>query len=144
MIRVAFRYDDPRLFSRLVTWFRGGDSAHCEASHEWTGLWHTCTSSSFIDEGVRQKRIYLSPTKWRIYEIPDVSAADVDAWFNLNHNKKYDVLGLVGFIWRRIKGSVNRLFCSEAVADILRLPSPHLYDLEVLESVCKRLGRRVQ
>jgi hypothetical protein len=144
MIRVAFRYNDDRLFSRLVTWFRGGDSAHCEVSHEWTDLWYSCTSASFMDGGVRQKRMLLPSTKWRIYEIPDVSPAEVVMWFERHHNKKYDTFGLFGFVWRRIRGSVNKYFCSEAVADMIRLPSPHLYDLELLESVCARLGRRIQ
>lgn len=144
MLRVAFRYNDDRLFSRAVTWLRGGDSAHCEISHEWRGEFHTCTSASFMDGGVRQKRIQLSPDKWRIYEIPQMRQTDVLEWFYQHHLKKYDIVGLLGFVWRRIEGSGRRFFCSEACADILRLPTPHLYDLRLLESVCARFGHRVQ
>lgn len=144
MIRVAFRYNDDRFFARVVTWLRGGDSAHCEVSHIWRKEWHNCTSASFMDGGVRQKQIQLTADKWRIYEIPGISVADVDEWFRDNHDKKYDVVGLIGFVWRRIEGSSKRLFCSEAVADIMGLPTPHLYDLRTLESVCARFGRRIQ
>jgi hypothetical protein len=144
MIRVAFRYNDERIFARLVTLVRGGDSAHCEISHIWRGDFHTCTSASFMDGGVRQKQIPLTADKWRIYEIDFVNAQDVTKWFEANHHMKYDVIGLLGFIWRRVEGSMNRWFCSEAVADIMKLPEPHLFDLRSLESVCARFGKRIQ
>lgn len=144
MIRVAFRYNDTRLFPRLVTLLRGGDSAHCEAANRWRGQYHTCTSASFMDGGVRQKTIELTADKWRIYEITDVSKLEIEEWFQANKDKKYDVVGLLGFVWRRITGSKNKLFCSEAVAEMIGLDNPHLYDLMLLESVCARLGRRVQ
>ena len=144
MIRVAFRYNDKRFFARAVTWLRGGDSAHCEAVSKWRGDFNTCTSASFMDDGVRQKQMPLPADKWRIYEIEGIDAKDVDEWFKKHRGKKYDVLGLVGFIWRRVEGSVRRFFCSEVVADIMGLPEPHLYDLRTLESVCARFGRRIQ
>ena len=144
MVRIAFRYGDTRFFARAVTFLRGGDSAHCELAHKWRGNFHTCTSASFIDGGVRQKQIELPADKWRIYEFNGISDKEVDEWFVANHNKKYDVIGLMGFVWRRIEGSAKRLFCSEAVADIIGLPEPHLYDLRALESVCARFGRRIQ
>jgi hypothetical protein len=97
-----------------------------------------------MDGGVRQKQIPLVADKWRIYEIEGITAADVNAWFEVNHDKKYDSIGLLGFVWRRIEGSARRLFCSEAAADIIGLPTPHLYDLRALESVCARFGRRIQ
>lgn len=144
MIRVAFRYNDERIFARLVTLVRGGDSAHCEVSHLWRGDFHTCTSASFMDGGVRQKQIPLTADKWRIYELDFVNDKSVVAWFEKHHGKKYDLIGLLGFLWRRVEGSVRRFFCSEVAADIIGLPHPHLYDLRALESVCARFGRRIQ
>ena len=143
MIRVAFRYNDDRIFARLVTFVRGGDSAHCEVANKWRGDFHTCTSASFMDGGVRQKQIPLTADKWRIYEM-DIANETVDEWFAKHHGKKYDVVGLFGFVWRTIEGSVRRFFCSEVAADIIGLPEPHLYDLRALESVCARFGRRIQ
>lgn len=142
MIRVAFRYGDKRIFARAVCWLRGGDSAHCEVSHRWEGEEALCTSASFMDGGVRQKTINLSPDKWRVYEM-DISPEDVVKWHRKHQGKKYDVLGLLGFIWRRVEGSARRFFCSEVSAEIMGLPEPQLYDLRTLESVCIRFGKRV-
>jgi hypothetical protein len=142
MIRVAFRYDDPRIFSRLVTLVRGGDSAHCEAAWDWTGTVHRCVSSSFLDGGVRNKTINLSPSKWRVYELP--ARQDPVTWGAAHAGRGYDVLGLLGIVWPVVGHSSHRWFCSEAVADILGLQRPQLFDLRSLESVCALIGRRVQ
>lgn len=143
MIRVAFRYNDKRLFARAVCLLQGGDSAHCEAAWSWDGLLHECVSSSLLDGGVRGKAIDLVPGKWRIYELPGSYTA-VTNWLELHKGERYDILGLLGFVFRRIKGWLRAWFCSEVVADIMQLPEPWRYDLALLESVCARFGRRVQ
>jgi hypothetical protein len=142
-IRVAFRYNDPRIFARLVCFVRGGDSAHCEASDRWEQESHSCVSSSFLDHGVRRKLLVLAPDKWRIYEIQEPTETVAD-WYRKNAGKGYDLLGLLGFFVRRISGEPNKYFCSEAVASMLRLPNPWAYDLMLLESVCAKIGTRVQ
>jgi hypothetical protein len=145
MLRVAFRYGDSRLFARAVCWFRGGDAAHCEAVPEWdtaTGE-HTCISSSFLDGGVRLKRMPLPADKWRIYEV-EVEAVRAWGWFFEHRGEGYDSLGLFGFVWRPIRGWARKWFCSEAVAAIMLLDKPESFDLVLLESVCNRFGRRVQ
>lgn len=143
MLRVAFRYNDPRPFARAVCWFRGGDSAHCEVSFQVESGQHTCVSASFLDGGVRCKTMPLPPEKWRVYEL-DVEDLRAWAWFSANAGANYDILGLLGFIWRPVKGSAHRWFCSEAAAAIIGLENPEAYDLILLESVCKRFGRKVQ
>ena len=35
-------------------------------------------------------------------------------------------------------------FCTEAAADIVGLPEPHLFDLRTFEAVVARFGRRIQ
>jgi hypothetical protein len=142
VIRIAFRYGDKRLFSRLVCLFQGGDSAHCEAAWSWRGATHDCVSASFLDGGVRRKAIALSPAKWRVYEVPG-EPLEVVEWYGRHAREGYDWLGLMGFVFRRIKGFANRKFCSEACASIMGLPDAHRYDLALLESVCMRYGRRV-
>lgn len=142
MIRIAFRYGDKRPFARLVCLLQGGDSAHCEVAWAWRSAVHDCVSASFLDGGVRAKTLSLEPAKWRVYEVPG-EPLDVLAWLHRNRRQKYDWLGLVGFVFRRIKGWSKRKFCSEVGAEILGLPDPWRYDLALLESVCIRLGRRV-
>jgi len=142
-LRVAFRYNDPRIFARLVCWVRGGDSAHCEVSDKWTGLSHSCVSASFVDKGVRRKQLWLAPEKWRIYEL-ELSPEVVADWYRKNAGKGYDILGLLGFLFRRVTGESNKYFCSEAGAAMLGYSNAWAYDLVLLESVCAREGKQVQ
>jgi len=143
VIRIAFRYNDSRLLSRLVCFVQGGDSAHCETAWQWEHHDHRCVSASWVDGGVRAKEIHMPPEKWRIYEIPGSSQV-VLAWAQANQLAPYDYLGLFGFVIRRIKGWRNAWFCSEVAAELLGLPDPHRYDLALLESVCQRFGTRIQ
>lgn len=143
MIRVAFRFGDARMFARLVCLLRGGDSAHCEVAFDWQGQSHQCVSASFLDGGVRTKQIEMPPEKWRIYEAPGDRNRAI-AWAVTHDGERYDTLGLLGFVFRRIKGWRRAWFCSEVAADIMYLPEPYLYDLRALESVCGRYGMRVQ
>jgi hypothetical protein len=53
-------------------------------------------------------------------------------------------VGLLGILWPILGHRTRRWFCSEAVADMLGLPEPQLFDLRTLESVCALIGRRVQ
>ena len=142
-VRVCFRHSDTRLFARVVCWWLRHDAAHCEVAYAWRGDRHDCVSASFMDDGVRGKNIAMPPEKWRVYEMPG-DPLEVQAWLDEHDGWKYDTLGLFGFVWRRVKGWLHRVFCSEACADILGLPEPWRYDPALLESVCARLGRRVQ
>ncbi len=144
MIRVAFRYGDPRLFSRLVSLVQGGDSAHCEVAYYWEGDTYQCVSSSFVDDGLRKKEIPMPENKWRIYEVSGKTKDEVLAYYIKHEGSKYDWLGLLGFVIRRVKGFSKRKFCSEVGAEILGLKDPWRYDLALLESVCAHIGKRVQ
>lgn len=139
----AFRYGDKRLFARLVTLLRGGDSAHCEASIRQVADVHECVSSSWLDGGVRKKYMPLPPEKWRIYEVP-VPAEDVLAWHAANEGCPYDWPGILGIVIKWIKHVRRWWFCSEVLADIPKLDEPHTYDLVKLEAWCAQVGRRVQ
>jgi hypothetical protein len=140
--RIAFRYNDTRLFSRVVCLLRGGDSAHCEVAIEQSDGTHWCVSSSFLDGGVRGKDMPLPADKWRVYEID--AQRDPAAWEVEHAGKGYDILGLLGVAFPPFGHSRRRWFCSEAAADMLGLREPHIYDLRTLESVCARFGTRVQ
>lgn len=142
LIRAAFRYGDRRPFSRAVTFLRGGDSAHCEVAWSWEGAAHKCVSASFLDGGVREKTLLLAPESWRIYELE--AQTEPGIWYAAHSLKGYDVLGLFGILWPRFGHSQRRWFCSEVLADIIGLPNPQLFDLRTIESVCARLGVRVQ
>lgn len=110
----------------------------------WAEQSHECVSASFLDGGVRGKTIEMPAEKWRIYEMPGFSHLTVADWLVKHDSEGYDVLGLVGFVFRRIKGWTKRWFCSEAAADMMGLSDPWRYDLALLESVCAKIGTRIQ
>jgi hypothetical protein len=68
----------------------------------------------------------------------------LEKWAKENNGAPYDILGLLGFVIRRVKGWRNAWFCSEVAANGLGLPAPWRYDLNLLESVCIRFGKKVQ
>ena len=147
MILIAFRYNDPRLFARIVTAIRGGDSAHVEAAIPAAdGHLTLCVSASFLDGGVRGKVIDITnPHKWRVYRW-DGDHADPMEWLKPRMKMGYDLRGLLGIVaeeighsknkmfWRPFGHVRHKMFCSEAGASIVKRPDPHTYDLVRFES----------
>lgn len=142
-MKVAFRYNDDRLMSRIIAWFQRSDASHCEIARGPYGKTYVCLSSSMLDGGVRAKEIDLVPEKWRIYDVggDDLIASE---WFSQHADDGYDWLWLLGFIWRPIRGRERRWGCSEACAAMLGLHEPWRYDVADLEALCRLIGRRVQ
>jgi len=127
-MQVAFYKGRNRLFNRLVSWYLRGPYSHTELilAIDLQGV-ATCASASFLDGGVRVKTMRLDPDHW---DILPVSGERVKAWSWLaDHERQgYDVLGLLGFFWRRQIGSQSRWFCSEAIAAMLGWPDPWRLD----------------
>lgn len=140
---VAFRFNDPRPLSRLVAWWQRSDASHCEVVLAVQGDVHLCASSSWLDGGVRAKSIWLEPAKWRLYDLPR-DEAFARAWFDQHRGERYDLLGLLGFTFRRVKGWLRAWWCSEACAAMAGVAEPWRYDVATFESLCAALGRRVQ
>lgn len=121
-MQVAFYKGRSRLFNRLVSWYLRGPYSHTELILATDAQGNsTCASASFLDGGVRIKTMRLDPDHW---DILPVSGDSVRAWGWLaDHEQQgYDVLGLLGFVWRRQAGSQSRWFCSEAIAAMLGWP----------------------
>ena len=127
MVQVAFYKSKTRLFNRLIAWWTRGPYSHCELI-----VGGCAFSSSIMDGGVRAKRIDFNPAHWDIVDVPWVNAVDAVAWFEANIGKDYDVLGLLGFIIRRVEGARNRFFCSEAVAESLGMGEGWRFDPNTL------------
>ena len=122
VMQVAFYKGRSRLFNRLVSWWTRGPYSHCELIVEYmpNGA-AVCWSSSFLDGGVRRKVMKLNPEHWDVVQL-EVDAVDLiraQAWFEQRAGAGYDVLGLLGFVWRAAKDHALRWFCSEAVAAAL-------------------------
>ncbi len=141
-IRVCFRYDDARLFARLVCAVRGGDSAHCEVAHRWDGVLHDCVSSSWLDGGVRGKQIEMPAAKWRIYE-GDGDPEAVRRWLIAHDGEGYGLLRMLRFAMG-LRINVGGPVCSGACAAMVGLPESRLFEPRTLEAVCARFMRRIQ
>jgi hypothetical protein len=142
-LRVAFRYGDRRVSSRMVAGWLRSDTPHCEVAGEWAGHSHHCVGSSFLDGGVRRKTIVMPPEKWRVYEVSGDPGA-LWGWYERNAGARYDTLGALGFVLRPLPQSRRRRFCSEVVAEVLGYADPWRFDPPTLESVVARTGARVQ
>ena len=100
MVQVAFYKSKTRLFNRLIAWWTRGPYSHCELV-----VGGRAFSSSIMDGGIRAKRIDFNPAHWDIVDVPWADADAAVAWFEANISKDYDVLGLLGFIIRRVEGA---------------------------------------
>ena len=131
IVQIAFYKGKTRLFNRLVSWYLRGQYSHCELIFGYAeatfGTVAICASSSFMDGGVRVKTIQLHPDRWDIVEVGgDYESAN--KWLIAHEGDGYDILGLLGFIWRRTPDSQRRWFCNEAVAAMLGHVDPWRFD----------------
>lgn len=137
MVKVAFYKGRKKLFNILTSWWLRGKYSHCELIvKENPDGSCVCLSSSFMDGGVRKKNIYLNPELWDIVEVQ----GDLDyalEWFNAHEGQPYDVLGLSGFVLRVLGQSKSRWFCSEAIAEMLKIENSWRFDPCVLYFVLK-------
>ena len=131
------------LHHKLVCWWTRGKYSHVEIVLASSKDGYTCASSSARDGGVRIKTIKTMPTtKWDFVEIPmsDDGLARVRAWFERESGKKYDYLAWLGFLFRRVRGSTTKWFCSEAIADCLGYRDAWRFDPNTLFVVLKKGG----
>lgn len=127
-MQIAFYKSRKRLFNRLVCWWLKGPYSHCElVLQTLPDGTSQCASSSFTDGGVRLKHMVLDPAHWDLVEVPG-SIAKAWAWTVEHEDDGYDLLGLLGFMWRRQSGEQRKWFCSEAVAAMLGMPEPWRFD----------------
>jgi len=132
-VQIAFYKGRKRLFNRLVCWWLKGQYSHCELVLQTSKGVSLCASSSLMDGGVRLKHIVLDPEHWDLVEVGG-SPAKAWAWATEHEEERYDVLGLLGFMWRRQSGEQRKWFCSEAVAAMLGMPEPWRFDPMTLYS----------
>lgn len=159
MVTVAFYKGRERLSSRFLAWWMRSTYSHCELILGRDGEVFECASASFLDGGVRIKRMRLNPEHWELVDVPidpdivrsAVARSDIDdaaaavawarAWFDAHDGEGYDLLGLLGFVLRRIKGSRRLWWCSEACAAALGWVDPWRFDVAAFLAVARTIGR---
>lgn len=146
-IHIAFYKGKKRLFNKLTAWWTQGEYSHCELIESFIeGDLAVCHSSSFMDGGVREKLINLEKDKWDIVSIPvcDGTKATAIEWFKKHQGDKYDLLGLLGFIWTPTRHSIDKWFCSEAVAEAISFEESWRQHPNMLAAVTKSIARKVK
>jgi len=128
-----------RLQDSLIRFFTRGEYSHCEIAVDMFNPNNICecTTSSPRDGGVRLKNMQLPPDKWQLIPLHGYSRANVIDFYALHVGKKYDWLGVLGFVLRT-KQSPNRYFCSEYVAEFLDFPEPWRFSPNDLHAILKR------
>ena len=115
----------PRLSDGLVRLLTRSPYSHCEIAVQCSDGLFACYSSSPRDGGVRAKTMPLPPDKWDLIALPNVDAAYVAAYFGQTQGRGYDWGGLLGVPlgrWAIVFNDVQKYFCSEWCAQVMRMP----------------------
>lgn len=105
----------PGIYNRLVRWWEPGLYSHCELVFG-DGV---AASSSYMDGGVRFKRIDFDPDRWDFIELPAHLEHDAYVWFAMHVGEGYDIIGNFSFLLDFLRSHTGKWFCSEAVGESL-------------------------
>lgn len=121
------------IYNRLVRWWERGQYSHCELMFS-DGM---AASSSYMDGGVRLKRIDFNPDNWDFIALPDELELRARSWFENHLDCKYDIIGNVRFIADFMPDDKNKWFCSEAMAEAIGIPESWRYGPNGLSAVLR-------
>lgn len=127
------------IYNRLVRWIDGGPYSHAELVLS-DG---TARSASYMDGGVRSKRITFDPAKWDMVQLQGFDESKARAWFVAHDGARYDVAGNLRFVLRFWPHSRSRWFCTEAIVAALGLPKPEDYGPRKLAEAMTAMLARV-
>lgn len=108
------------IYSRAVQVVDRGRYSHCELIFS-DGM---SASASYIDKGVRLKRIDYNPEHWDIVDLPGFDEAAARLWFAERDGEGYDLWGNLRFIFGWVREDDGRWFCSEALMAALGFAEP--------------------
>lgn len=103
------------IYSRVVRLIDRGPYSHCELVFS-DGI---SASASWIDGGVRFKRIDYKPEHWDFIDLTHLDEERARDWFREQEGAGYDLLGNVRFVLPIVPASASGWFCSEAMATSL-------------------------
>ena len=81
----------------------------------------------------------LDPAHWDLVDVQG-GVKHAEYWHVTHEHEGYDVLGLLGFGWRRQSGDKTLWFCSEAVAEMLGMQESWRFDPMVLWAALSKRG----
>ena len=110
------------LYSRAVRVIDHGLYSHCEIVFG-DGI---SGSASFVDGGVRLKRIDFDPEHWDFLDLPAGLESAARDWFVFHDGQPYDLVGNVRFVLPWLNDG-SGWFCSEAFGAALGWQEPWRY-----------------
>ncbi|WP_198116939.1 hypothetical protein [Massilia rhizosphaerae] len=128
----------PGVYNRLVRWWTRSPYSHVEL------IFHDgeeAASSSFMDGGVRFKKIDFDLALWDFVDLPGALEASAHQWFANHVGQAYDLLGNLHFVVSAIGDDKRKWFCSEAVAAALGMPDPARFDPGTLHAALSFLNQ---
>lgn len=119
---IAFKKCENNFLEKCIKYFTKSEFVHCElvscfCNDTFYGY------SAFPGEGVRSKYIKYDPKVWEFINLKDIKTQDVKKFYEKTKGKKYDYLGVLGFVFGN-HDNPNRYFCSEWCATVLGLNNP--------------------
>lgn len=126
-------------FSRLLAWWQRSDYSHCAV------VWQVHEARAYVSEATIFGGVQTHWRKWdaAMWDVAEVNSADrdaVSAWWVRHSGSRYDWMGLLGFIVRRIKGVSAAFWCSEAVHASLGWPDAWRVDVADLAVTLRVIG----
>ena len=115
---IAFKKCGKSFFEKCIKYFTKSEFIHCEIvtiRNDKTFFGY----SAFPKEGVRSKWIN-NDDSWVFIHLKDYKASDIKDFFEKTKGKKYDYLGILGFVFGN-KDNPNKYFCSEWCAKALKI-----------------------
>ena len=125
------------IYSRAVRAIDRGPYSHCELVFS-DGL---SASASYIDKGVRMKRIDYDPEHWDIVDLAGFDEQAARGWFEDRLGEGYDLWGNLRFIFGWVHDDDGKWFCSEALMAALGFPEPWRFGPNGAASALKRWCR---
>ena len=118
------------VYDKLIAFATNSIYSHCEIVLSDGKCW----SSSARDGGVRFKYIPLKE-HWHVFDLTGIyDELQVNYWFSLHEDNKYDFIGAVGSVFGLDFTSNDRQFCSEVCADVLGI-NPAVTPAKLLETL---------
>lgn len=111
------------VYNRGVRWVDRGPYSHCELVFS-DGM---AASASWMDGGVRFKRIDFDPEHWDFIDLPQEKEAAARQWFEKHKGEKYDLAGNIHFVLGPVPDARSKWFCSEAAMAALGFTDPWRY-----------------
>ncbi len=96
-------------------------------------------SSSFVDGGVRLKKIIYSSDRWDFFKVEGKDEATARQWFIDHAGQPYDVAGITGCVIGPIPEDKNKSFCTEAIMAALGYSDPWRFRPGIIPSLYQQI-----